>query len=94
LAKAMGHTRRDTALEDVAQDLTLAKALKPIAGKRRMMRDVVIEMELAEPQVNEVHFDFLAQAALVSNAVAVPDHEHSDHKLRIDRRPTDVTETA
>ena len=38
-----------------------------------MMRDVVIEIELAEPRVCEVHFDFLAQPALVSNTLAVPD---------------------
>jgi hypothetical protein len=37
-----------------------------------------------------VQFDFLAQTALVSDAVAVPDNEHPDHQFRIDRWPADV----
>jgi hypothetical protein len=56
----------------VAQDVALAKALKTIDRKRRVMRDLVAEIEFAEPPVSEVRFDLLARAALVSNPVAVP----------------------
>ena len=54
------------------------------------MRDLVVEIELAEPSVGKVQLDFLAQTALVSDAVAVSDDEHPDHQFGIDRRAADV----
>src|SRR5262249_33388822 len=90
LDEAIRHARRDHALEDVAQDVALAKALKTIDRKRGVMWHLVVEIELAEPPVGKVQLDLLAQTALVSNAVAVPDAEHPDHEFRINRRAADV----
>jgi hypothetical protein len=54
------------------------------------MRDLVVEVQLAEPSVTEVQLDLLAEAALMTDTVAVPDNQHPDHKFRIDRRSADV----
>src|SRR6185436_7926409 len=90
LDEAIRHARRDHALEDVAQDVALAKALKTIDRKRGVMRDLVVEIELAEPPIGKVQLDLLAQTTLMSDAVAVSDNQHPDHEFRIDRRAADV----
>jgi hypothetical protein len=74
----------------MTQDLALAEAAKPIHRERRMMRNLVLEIELAEPAVSEVQRHFLAQSALMTNTVAVTHQQHPDHQLGIDRGPTDV----
>ncbi len=76
LDQIIHHARRDDALEDVAQDVALAKAIKTVDRKRRVMRDRVVEIEAAEPPVGKVQPDFLAQTALVSDAVAAPEDQH------------------
>jgi hypothetical protein len=38
-----------------------------------------------------VEFDLLAQSPLRADAVAIADDQHPDHKLRINRRSTNVT---
>src|ERR1700749_4502912 len=55
-----------------------------------MVRNLVVEIELAEPAVSKVQRDFLAQPALMANAVTVTDQEHPDHQLGIDRGSADV----
>jgi hypothetical protein len=44
-----------------------------------MVRDLVVEIELAEPALGKVQRYFLTQSALMTNAVAVTDQEHPDH---------------
>src|SRR6202790_576623 len=74
----------------MAQDLALPEAAKPIHRERRMVRNLIVEIELAEPAVSKVQRYFLAQPALMTNAIAVTDQEHPDHQLGIDRGPADV----
>src|SRR6202790_3534045 len=74
----------------MAQDLALPEAAKPIHRERRMVRNLIVEIELAEPAVSKVQRHFLAQPALMTNAIAVTDQEHPDHQLGIDRGPPDV----
>ena len=54
------------------------------------MRNLVVEVELAEPPIRQMQLDFLAEPALRADAVAVADDEHPDHQLGIDRRTADV----
>jgi two-component system, OmpR family, response regulator len=56
----------------------------------RMIRNLIVEIELAEPAVNKLQRHFLAQAELMANVIAVADQEHLDHQLGIDRGSTDV----
>src|SRR4029077_11118858 len=90
LDKARGHALCNHALENMTQDLALAEAAQPIHRERRMVRNLVVEIELAEPAVSKVQRHFLAQPALMTNAIAVTDQEHPDHQLGIDRGPADV----
>jgi len=52
-----------------------------------MVRNLVVEIELAEPAVSKVQRYFLAQPALVTNAIAITYQEHPDHQLGINRGP-------
>ena len=54
------------------------------------MRDFVIEVEAAEPPVSQMQIDFLRQPTFRPQTVAVPDNQHPDHQLRINRWPTDL----
>jgi hypothetical protein len=74
----------------MAQDLALAEAAEPVHRERRMVWNLVVEIELAEPAVRKVQRHFLTQPALMSNAVAVADQEHPDHQLGINRGSADV----
>jgi hypothetical protein len=84
------HRRPHHALEDVTQQITLAEATQTVLGKRRMVRNLVVEVELAEPPVGQMQLDFLTELALRADAIAVADDEHSDDQFGIDRRPADV----
>ena len=52
---------RTTASEHLAQDVTIAKPAVAINRERRMIRNLVIEFEAAEPTITEMKFDLLAQ---------------------------------
>jgi hypothetical protein len=54
LDKAGGHARCNHALEDMAQNLALTEAAKPIHRERRMVRNLIVEIELAEPAVSKM----------------------------------------
>src|SRR5262245_1812064 len=90
LHEARDHASCNHALENMAQDLALTEAAQPLRGERRRLRSLVVEIELAEPAVSKVQGHFLAQPALMTNAIAVADQEHTDHQFGIDRGPADV----
>src|SRR6266513_4437346 len=72
-------------LENMAQDFALTEAAEPVHRERRMVRNLVVEIELAEPAVSKVQRAFLTQPALMTNAIAITKQEHTDHQLGIDR---------
>src|SRR6516164_8858428 len=90
LDKTSGHAGCNHALEDMPQDLALTEAAEPVHRECRMVRNLVVEIELAEPAVSKVQRHFLTQPALVTNAIAVTDQEHPDHQFGINRGPADV----
>ena len=55
-----------------------------------MVGDLFIEIEPTEPAIGKVKLDLLAQPALRTDAVAVADDQHPDHKIGVDRRPADL----
>ena len=59
LDKACVHAGTD--LEHLAQDVAIAKPAVAINRERRMIRNLVIEFEAAEPTITEMKFDLLAQ---------------------------------
>src|SRR5579859_2431857 len=79
------HAGGNHALENMTQDLALTKAAKPIHRKGRMVWHLVVKVELAEPTVSQMQRHFLAQPALMTDAVTVADQKHPNHQLWIDR---------
>jgi hypothetical protein len=65
----------------MAQNIAVAKPAMAIDRESRMIGNLVIEIEPAEPPI---------QPPLEAHAVAVAHDQHSDHELRVDRRSTDV----
>jgi hypothetical protein len=61
-----------------------------IDRESRMVGNLVVKIEAAEPAVGEVQLDLLAQLPLEANAVAVTHDQHPDHQLGVDRRSADL----
>src|ERR1700722_17570492 len=77
-------------LEQLAQEIALAEAAVAVLGEGRMIWNVAVEPQPAEPAIGQIKMDLLLQPSLRANAEAVADDEHSDHQLRINRGPADV----
>lgn len=77
-------------LEHATEEIALTEAAVPVLRERRVIGDSSIRTQPAEPAVCQIEVDFIAEASLRSDAEAVPDQEHPDHQLRIDRGPPDV----
>src|SRR6202165_97371 len=76
----------DDALEHAAKNLSLTEALVAGTRERRMIRDSILEAELAEPPIGKVHLHFTTDQPLRTNRKDIPHDEHPDHQFRIDRR--------
>lgn len=50
-----------------------------------MIRHALLKIELAKLAIREVQVHLFAASALRADAEAVADHQHPDHRLRIDR---------
>ena len=84
------HAARQHGFEQLAQQIALAKAAMSVLGKRRMIGNLGVEPQSAEPAIGQIEIDLLAQPTLGTNAEAVADDEHPDHQLRINRGPPHV----
>jgi hypothetical protein len=84
------HAARQHGLEQLAQKIALAKTAMAVLGNRRMIRNLAVEAQAAEPAVGQIEVNFLAQPTFGTNAQAIADDEHPNHQLGIDRRPPDV----
>jgi len=50
-----------------------------------MIRHAIAQIETAEPPIREVQMHFLAEATLGPDSKAIPDQEHTDQQLGINR---------
>src|SRR6267142_3812470 len=53
-----------------------------------MIRDSILDTELAEPTIGEVHLHFTTDQSFRADRKDIPDDQHPDHQFRIDRRTT------
>src|SRR5215212_294375 len=53
-----------------------------------MIWDSVLNAELAEPAIREVHLNFATDQPLRADREDISHDQHPDHQFRIDRRPT------
>jgi hypothetical protein len=51
-----------------------------------MVRDIVLDAELAEPTIGKVHLHLSANTPLRADCKHVTNDQHPDHEHRIDRR--------
>ena len=84
------HARTHHSFEDLAQDIAVAKAAVTIDRKCRMIRNLVVEIETAEPAIRKVKCDLLTKPPLKTHTVAVAHDQHPDHELRVDRGSPNV----
>src|SRR5271170_496034 len=77
-------------LEDLTEQVAVAEPAVAIDRKGRMVRNLVVKIEAAEPAIGEVQLDLLTQPPLKANAVAVANDQHPDHQLGVDRWPADL----
>src|SRR6476469_5516689 len=82
------NARLDDTFEYATKDISLAEALIAGPRERRMIRDSILDTELAEPAIGEVHLHFTAEQPLRADRKDIPYDQHPDHQLRIDRRAT------
>jgi hypothetical protein len=70
------------------KNISLGEA--PVAGARkcRMIRDSILDTELAEPAIGEVHLHFTTDQSLRADRKDISYDQHPDHQFRIDRRAT------
>ena len=52
-----------------------------------MIRDSILDAELAEPAIGEVHLHFTADQPLGADRKHIPYDQHPDHQFRINRGP-------
>ena len=88
--QARGHARRNHLFEDLAQDIAVAEPAVPVDREGRVVGDLVLQTQPAEPAVGQVQLHLLAQPPLRADRIAVADQQHPDHQLGIDRRTARV----
>jgi hypothetical protein len=87
--QALGHAAAHHALEQLSQQIAVAKAAVAVLGEGGVIRYVAVQAQAAEPAVGEVEVNLLAQPTLGAYAHAVAGQRHPGHQFRIDRRPVD-----
>jgi len=83
------NARRHNTLEYTAKNITLAEPFAAGARERRGIRDLVLNVQAAEPAIGEVHLNLTAEQPLRTDRKDIPDDEHPDHQFRVNRRPAE-----
>src|SRR6266852_6339925 len=73
-------------LEDLAENVALTKALMTGTRQHRMIRDLVLDAQAAEPAVRQVDLNLTTEQPLRADGKNVADDEHPDHQYRVNRR--------
>jgi hypothetical protein len=81
------NARLDDPLEHTTENISLAAALVAGPRKCRMIRDSILDTELAEPAIGQVHLHFTADQPFRADRKDISHDQHPDHQFRIDRRP-------
>src|ERR1700693_858322 len=75
-------------LEHTTENISLAEALVAGPRKWRMIRDSILDTELAEPAIGQVHLHFTADQPFRADRKDIPHDQHPDHQFRINRWAT------
>jgi hypothetical protein len=77
-------------LENPTKKIALTEAAMPVLAEGGVIGDSAVEPEPTEPSIGQIEMNLLAQPPLRTYAEAVAYDEHSDHKLGVDRWPSDA----
>src|SRR3974377_1484628 len=69
------------------EDCALTEALVAGARERRMIRDLVLDAQAAEPAICQVDLNFTTERPFRADREHKADNQHSNHKHWIDRWP-------
>ena len=70
------HAALNDALEHMTQQIALAKAAIPVLRERRVIGNLAIQTESAEPSVRQIEMNLLAEPPLGPDAHAIADKQH------------------
>src|SRR5258707_2800746 len=73
-------------LEHVAEHLAVTEPLVAGTRERRMIRNLVLDAQAAEPAACQVNVDLAAEHPLRADGENVPNDEHPDHEHQVNRR--------
>src|SRR5262245_61141832 len=73
-------------LEDATEDVAVTEAFVAGPLDRRMIRDLVLDAQTAEPAVRQVDLNLPAEQPLRADGKNVANDEHPDHQHRVNRR--------
>jgi hypothetical protein len=84
------NTGLNDTLEDLAEDVTVTKPFIAGTRERRVIRNLVLNAQAAEPAIRQIDLDFAAKHPLRADRERVADDQHPDHQHRINRRPANL----
>jgi hypothetical protein len=80
-------TGGNNALEHPTKNIVIAEAFVARTREHRVVRDLVLKAEPAEPTIGQVDLHFATQRALRAHREGVTYDQHPDHQHRINRWP-------
>ena len=71
----------------MTEQVAVAQPFVTGTAERRMIRDLVLDAQAAEPAIGQVDLDLPTQRALRADRKQLADQQHPQHQHRIDRGP-------
>jgi len=74
-------------LKHMAEGVTLPEASMAVLRERRVIRNLAVQAQPAEPAISEVQMDFIAEPPFRPDTETVAHQQHPDQQFRVNRRP-------
>src|SRR5258708_4225432 len=80
----------DDLLKELLKQIRFLESSMPVLGKRRMVRNLLIEAESREPSPRQMHAQLFHQFPLARDPVEIADQQHAQQQFRVDGWPSRV----
>src|ERR1700689_4268844 len=80
----------DDFLKDLLKQIRFLKPSMPVLGKRRVVRNLLIEAESREPSPRQMHAQLFHQLPLARDAIEIADQQHAQQQFWVDGWPSRV----
>jgi hypothetical protein len=71
----------------MTEQVAVAEPFVTGTAERRMIQDLVLDAQAAEPAIGQIDLDLTTQRALRADRKQLADEQHPQHQHRIDRGP-------